>query len=257
MKKIALSLIAAFVCIVSANAQTIVKSYPVADFTSISANYIFAVEVTKGDIYTVTIEAPNSFFDLIKVKKHDTNLDFTLKTELPKRLRDLSEKITVRITMPSLEGVELAGASKLSGLGVFTTNGKKFKAELSGASKITDLCIEAPSVDIEADGASKVEMNVNTDKVKAEINGASKITLTGNAPTIDMELSGASAADTKNINCDVLEVEASGASRALVFVQNTLKVDLSGASKCEYIGPEEVNVRIDGISGASSLRRIK
>lgn len=257
MKKIALSLIAALVCLISANAQTVIKNYPVSDFTSISANYIFAIEVTKGDTYSVNIEAPNSFFELIKVKKHDTNLDFTLKTELPKRLRDLSEKITVKITMPSLEGVELAGASKLSGNGVFATNGKRFKAELSGASKITDLCIETPSVDIEVDGASKVEMNVNTDKVKAELNGASKMTLTGNAPIIDMELSGASAADAKNINCDVMEIEASGASRALVFVQNTLKVDLSGASKCEYLGPEEVNVRIDGISGASSLRRIR
>lgn len=256
MKRIALSIIAAFVCLVSANAQTIVRTYPIQDFKSISASYMFNIEVTKGNEYSVSIEAPNTLFDLIRVKKHEDNIDFSLKSELPKRLKDLADKIIVSITMPCLEEVDLSGACKLRGIGVFSTKGKEFSAELSGASRITDFCIEAPKVDIELNGASKAEINVDTKEVEADINGASRLTLTGNAPKMELDLSGASAADTKNINSDYISVEASGASRALVYVKDTLKVELSGASKCEYIGPEDVNLRVDSISGASTLKRV-
>lgn len=257
MKRITLSIIAAFICLISANAQTIVKNYQVKDFTSISASYMFSIEITKGDMYSVSIEAPNSFFDLIRVKRDEENLDFSLKSELPKRLKDLGDKIIVNITMPCLEEVELSGACRIKGTGVFSSNGKDFKAELSGASRITDLCIEAPKVDLEINGASKAELNVYAAEVEAELNGASKLALTGIAPKIEIDLSGASAADTKSIDCNYVSIDASGASRALVCVRNTLKVELSGASKCEYIGPEDVNLRIDNISGASTLKRIR
>ena len=256
MKKTVISIIAALVCLVSANAQTIVRNYQISDFRSISASYLFSIEITCGDRYSVSVEAPNSFFDLIRVKKHENNLDFSLKAELPRRLRDLTDKIIVNITMPHLDGIELSGACKVKGFGVFKSRGDEFKAELSGASRITDLCIEAPKVDVEIDGASRAEINVNTGEVEAELSGASKLTLSGYTPKIELDLSGASAADTKVIECNNVSVDASGASRALVNAQKILKVELSGASKCEYIGPEELNLRIDSISGASTLKRL-
>lgn len=257
MKKIALSFILAFACILSANAQTDTRNYSAKDFTTISASYVYSIEVTKGNGYNVSIEAPVSLFDLIKVKQNGNNLDFSLKKELPKKLRNLTESIKVTITMPCLEGVDLSGACKLACNGVFSSNGKMFKAELSGASRIKDLCIEAPKVNLEIDGASRAYIFVDTQDVKADIDGASKLEISGNAPVIKADVSGASALNAKNVNCTTMDLEADGASKALVCVQKTLKVDLSGAAKCEYIGPEDLNLRIDSISGASTLRRVK
>lgn len=257
MKKTFLSIIAVLLCIFSANAQTEKRNYSAKNFTGISASHIFSIEITKGNKYNVSIEAPASVFELIKIRQSGDKVDFSLKNELPRSLRDITESITVRITMPYLTEIELSGASKLSGNGVFSSKGKEIEIELSGASRIKDLCVEAPKVSIDASGASRAELFADTKEMEAEASGASKILVTGNVARMKAEISGASALDAKNINCNYMDLEADGASKAIVCVQETLKVDLSGAAKCEYIGPEDVNLRIDSISGASTLRRVR
>jgi len=257
MKKIALTIIAALSCILSANAQTVTKNYTVKNFTGITASHMFTIEVTKGNKYSMSIEAPENLFDEIRIRQHDKELDLSLKNDLPKKLRDVKESIYVKITMPNLDEVELSGAAKLIGIGVFTSTSGEFKAEVCGASRIKDLCIEATKVEIELSGASRADIFVDAREVDGEVCGASKLVLTGNAPKINIEASGASAINAKNINCKYMDLEADGASKAIVNVTETLKVDLSGAAKCEYIGPEDINLRVDNISGASTLKRVK
>ena len=54
-----------------------------------------------------------------------------------------------------------------------------------------------------------------------------------------------------------VDLEGSGASKLYVFVQKELKVDLSGASRCEYIGPDEIVLKSIDVTGASSLKKVQ
>lgn len=101
-------------------------------------------------------------------------------------------------------------------------------------------------------GASKADVkNVRADNFELDLNGASKVSLQGEAATFVADMSGASNLDAENFLTAKTVVEASGASKAAVFVTETLTADASGASKILYTGNPKT-VREDE-SGASRV----
>jgi hypothetical protein len=69
---------------------------------------------------------------------------------------------------------------------------------------------------------------------------------------LTVEMSGASQLEAEKLKSVNVSVDASGASRAHVFVSGELKADLSGASGVTYAGnPQNMEKRT---SGASSVR---
>ncbi len=257
MKRLALTLIAVIAAVSVSNAQNITKSYTVKEFSSISASHAFDVEVTRGDKYAVTLDIPQSYLDYLVIEKKEGTLVLGFKKTLPKKLSNLRETCKAYVTMPELRGIYLRGASKINVKDKMDITMGKMEIELSGASKINCLTVEAPEVDIEINGASKADITVTTSKVEADVSGASKLVMTGNTGELELEVSGASSVNAKNTKADEVDLECSGASKAVVYAENRLKVELSGASGCEYYAPEDIKLDIVGISGASSIHRAK
>ena len=257
MKKFLLSFMAILGIAICANAENVTKTYKVSGFQSISASHAFNIEVAKGSKYAVKIDIPESYMDYLVVEKRGTTLVIDLKSTLPKRIQNLRESCRAFITMPELNGIYLSGASKINVIDQFSIRMGKMEVELNGASNILNLNIEAPEIEIEVSGASRGEILAKAGKVEADVSGASKLNLTGKAGELDVEVSGASGVNAKNLEADTVELDCSGASKAVVYARKLLEVDLSGASRCEYYGPEDLRLKVEDISGASRLSRAR
>lgn len=113
--------------------------------------------------------------------------------------------------------------------------------------------ISAPDIEnLHISGASKVSVvNLDNESLDVDSSGASKISCSGKTNNLKIDMSGASQLDGEKLNAESVSVDASGASKATVSVKNSLKADLSGASKVVYFG-NPANFE-NKTSGASSI----
>lgn len=106
--------------------------------------------------------------------------------------------------------------------------------------------------DLDLSGASKVSIvNLDNDSLNVDTSGASKISCEGKTKNLTVDMSGASNFDSEKLTAESVSVDASGASKATVSVKDSLKADLSGASKVVYYG-NPTNFE-NKTSGASSI----
>ena len=124
------------------------------------------------------------------------------------------------IQVPELKSIDVTGASTVNTQGTLSCEYLEITA--SGASKI-DMRVEATAVNVDASGASKVELEGNTHRLKVSATGASKV-------------------DTKDMSADIVDAEASGASKIEVIATDSLRAEASSVSKIEYEGSPHVSV---------------
>lgn len=259
MKRIILSIVSLLAIISSAGAQEAMtkQQFSVWDFTSLSVSHAFDVQLVKGDICSVTLEYPADCAEYISVSQHKSTLFIGLKKKTPRKWLNGRHTYRATIVMPDVYNIYLSGASRLVSDDVFQMNMRPLEIELSGAAHLTALSVEGPSIEIKLSGASKADINVRSSEVEVDLSGASKLSLTGSTISLEIDSSGASSVNARNLNATVVDVDCSGASKSYVFVERELKVELSGASKCEYIAPEGVLLRSIYVSGASSLKKVR
>ena len=154
--------------------------------------------------------------------------------------------------------IELNGASKITTPSIAAS---KIDCEMSGASKLTST-LKASIVKTELSGASSIAGSINATKIDADLSGASTLSGTVNAENITVDLSGASKMDVKgttgNIDADVsgashlyiqdltisksLTGELSGASKARVHCNGSIKMEVSGTSELVYSGNPKTDI---------------
>jgi hypothetical protein len=106
--------------------------------------------------------------------------------------------------------------------------------------------------DLDLSGASKVSIvNLDNESLNVDTSGASKISCEGKTKNLTVDMSGASHLDGEKLSAESVSVDASGASKANISVKDSLKADLSGASKVVYYG-NPTNFE-NKTSGASSI----
>ena len=121
-----------------------------------------------------------------------------------------SEKVRVKITAPSLEKIKVAGA----------TGGR-----ISGMQK--------GSLEIDANGASSLEVSGHVDE-------------------LDLDISGAVNIDTRELHAGTTEVEISGAATVKLGPSRVLRGDVSGAANVTHPDIDDADV---DTSGAASVKK--
>ncbi len=185
------------------------KKFDLKGFRRIEAGGAFVITIRKGDTFEVIADTDeqNDLND-IDFEVHNNTLEIGHKDKFSFGRRN--ETVRINVTMPSLEGLDISGASTLKVIG--------FK------DKSKDL-------DIQLSGASKAAIDVEVRKIEFDASGASKADLRGSAEKINMDISGACHIDAKRMQINQARADASGAShisfgKVKVFDSNT-----SGASK--------------------------
>lgn len=224
-----LILLSTLIIAVAFNATAARQDRQVRNFNKIEVSGAFHVTLTQGAAEKLTIEADEDIMPKIITEVKGGTLIIRLENNA--HLRNSGE-LNIELTFINLDGIDLSGAVKLEG-----SNLMKFE-----------------KLEIEGSGASKTELNLSATMLECDLSGASEISLKGNAPVLEVELSGASNMDAETFMTRTCNLSCSGASKARVYVTETLKVEGSGATYVSYKG-NPASVESD-MSGASKLSKI-
>jgi hypothetical protein len=108
--------------------------------------------------------------------------------------------------------------------------------------------------ELEASGAARVELRgVAAESISLRLSGASNVSADGRCDGLELDLAGSSRADMPGLRCGRVRAVVSGASHALLRVEDELVANASGASVLEYFGDPRVT---STASGASTIRRV-
>jgi hypothetical protein len=195
-------------------------------FKRLDVSSAFVVDVTQSDTYSVVVTVDDNLVDHLDVSKRGDTLYVGMDNV------SLLGEATLRakITVPTLEGLQTSGASKV------TATGFRSSARF----------------DLDVSGASSFDGDIDSGDVHMRVSGASSVTLDGSGGNADIGVSGASRARLEGFALQDVDVEASGASSATVNVAGRLNAAASGASTILYVGNPQLG-RIEQ-SGASSVK---
>ena len=188
-------------------------------------------QIRTGSAFNVNVLQGNNFRIVATGDRVDVNdLDFytrngVLNGGYRNNSRNQRYNMKIDITVPSLTGVDFSGATSAE-VGKFDAN--TFNVVLSGASKLN--------------------LDVKTQKLNIDISGASQFSPFGNAQKVSGDLSGASQLNAFGLLSDEVNISVSGASNARIDVYKYLKVNASGASKVRYRGNPTTEINASGAS---------
>lgn len=299
MRKIFSTVMAAMAAAVltaaSAFAGTVTKDYDLKGFKAIDASNSFSVTVNKSDRYDVKVTVAEEYEDYLDIHVSAGRLCIAFRN-LPAMLKagNVAQNASVSVSMPTLEGVTLSGASKLSSDDRFDLGRGVFNVSVSGASHLENLDISASEARIYVSGAARctlsgdfVDMRLNIsgssraeidasaddvdaktsgasvlealgrfDEIRLTASGASNITMRGEAEEIRMNGSGSSSLSLADMKTESAEVSLSGAAVAKVNAYEEISVTLTGASRCSYIGHKGLEIHKRSVSRGSSLKEL-
>ena len=199
------------------------------DFDEVSVGGAMKVIIEYGEDFDINVIGDKKFMEGIQIEKHGDELIIEPKRGWFNQFRHNNGK--VEIVMPSLEAVEFSGAS----------NGK-----VKG--------FDEEEMEIEINGASEGDFDLNVGELELTVNGASNAKLKGSGDVLSVEVSGASSLKALEYEVSQVHLDASDASKASVFVTEELNVEVSGASKVKYKGEPKI---LSDESRFSSIKPIR
>jgi hypothetical protein len=229
----------------SQNLET--REFAYEDFNKVEVQSPFYIEISKSDVYLVSVTADDNLFDYVEVTKSGDTLRLRLKPFLS--FRNTTFRAT--ITMPDLQALEMSGASSGTMSGFQTTGAVDIN--VSAASKLDIISLQTSDVTMDISGASRVTGFIKTESADFKVSGASSLELNGSAEGARFEASGASSLRLQDFYVLHASVYLSGASNGNVEVNGNLDVKVSGASRLTFGGNPTLG-NID-VSGASTLKR--
>jgi len=193
------------------------KNYTVSAFKKLDINGAYTVNLTQGSNYALKIEADEEDFEYIEVSKNGDKLiiKFTENENIT-----INNEIEIWITSPILEEIEINGAVEL---------------ECKNTWNLT-------SINIEVNGASSMDWDINCQEFNMDLSGASKVEMSGNAQRANVSISGAGALDAKDFITKKFNIDLSGAGNAKVYANESLSANISGIGIVTYYGnPTQIN----------------
>ncbi len=183
-------------------------------FTSISTEGAFNVEVTCQKAVSLEVEGDDNILPLVSTEVSNNVL--YLKNI---KSYSVSEPITLKITVPSLDGLSVSGAGKIEISGM---NNDKFEIDSSGAPTIK-VSGNTKLVDIDTSGAAKIDTH--------RLHAARAIVDSKGVSQVDLDAS------------DQLDVKISGPSRVTYQGDPVVTKTVNGPGKLEKRASEGARLR--------------
>lgn len=217
----------------------------VPDFTKIEVQGGLAVDVKCGKKTEIAIDAEDNLISHIVTDVEGDKL--IVKTS---RSISATKDIKINISVENIDELKATGASRIKMDGF---KNESLNVDANGASKVK-LEGETEDLMIKATGASNIKLDdIKTEKIYVELTGASDLKATGTAEDINIKGTGASSIDMEDLKAQSVMLDLSGASNVKINVKETLKVKATGASSVRYSGsPEDIQ---SDLSGASKLEK--
>lgn len=183
-----------------------------------------------------------------------------------------NDKITVYITVPTVEGVAVSGSGDIIGQSTIRTN--DLDVNVSGSGSLT-LEVEADgAVDANVSGSGDMVLKGHFESFESDVSGSGKVVLTatidatadfgisgsgkieasGSADMVKTNISGSGKVLAANLETNRCDVRISGSGDVEINVKNELDANISGSGTVSYRGsPKRVNSHA---SGSGKVRKL-
>lgn len=190
--------------VVTGSGNVVTREFDLSGFDQVGISAAFRGTITQGDAYRVVVRVDENLEQYLQVAIDGDRLDIGFTPNVVVN-RGTTE---YEITMPALSGVVVSGAG-IADLAGFQSS-ERFSAEASGASRIEG-DVSSGDANLVASGASTIRLSGSGGKLQANASGASTIDVEQFMVTdANVEASGASRINVNASGS--LDAEASGAS---------------------------------------------
>lgn len=197
------------------------KEIQTGPFSDLDLSIAATVYVTQGPL-SVRVEATNEddFEALNKKAEGDTwHIRF-----LPNTWRQKG-KITIYISVPELEDVDVAGSGKVLGQSAF--HGEQFEFSVTGSGRI----------EMEIEDAREAD---------AEVTGSGSIVLSGRVDELEADVTGSGHVDAAGLEARIVDVEISGSGDVRVYGTEQIEASITGSGSVYYKGPARIHSQTTG-----------
>jgi hypothetical protein len=174
--------------------QRAARSYDFADFSRVDVRGQWQVALVQGDAWSIEVSYPVELEPYVSVNATGGELVIDLTGQPGPPWSDFGTRdelrLTARVVMPALRGVELAGPTKLELSGF---DGEELELDAAGAFKITAADCRYDALDFEAAGAGSADLSgLTATDAHVQIAGAQSTTLRMAGGRLSGEIVGAS-----------------------------------------------------------------
>jgi hypothetical protein len=188
-------------------------------FTKIQLKMDAKVIITKDSVQSVRIEAQP---DILQVLNTDVSGKW-LYIDVDGCIMDY-KPITIYISTPLLEAIEINGSGSVEGKGNFSTD----------------------KVELTINGSGTVTMGLNANEVNSAIRGSGSINLSGSARKFYVDIAGSGDVNAQEMPSEVCDVNVKGSGNCRIFAISKLKVDVAGSGNVYYKGKPDISTNIAG-----------
>jgi hypothetical protein len=208
------------------------ESRTVADFSALSANGPFDVQIAYGTSGDLQVEADENLLPYIETKVEDGKLTIRVKEHV--NIKSQS-RMVVYISMTEIKSLHESGSGNISGSGAFRNDGK---------------------TDIKVSGSGDIKLDFDSfDDLDLAVSGSGNVHLKGSkAGDVSAAISGSGNIDCMNVPCDNVKAKISGSGNIKIDARQSIDASISGSGNVYY--KEDVDNINSKVSGSGKVRKI-
>jgi len=224
MKKTIIPALLLIISVTALQAQTTyTETRNLSGFSKISFAVAGEVYIDLGQSYSVVLEGDKDYIKEIETRVDGTDLVF----KRDKWFDTGNRKVTVRITMPALEGISVSGSGKV----------------------IVNDPLRGDGLNVAISGSGKVLLgDVTVRNVECHISGSGSLNIAGTGAVDNLGISISGSGDYKGEATKVgtLKASISGSGNCDCYVTDLLKAAISGSGSIYYSGNPKIDAAISG-----------
>jgi len=159
--------------------------------------------------------------------------------------------IRIRITMPELDSLEVAGSGDVE-VGGWLAESLEVEVNGSGSVRFAELATEELSIEVAGSGDVRVPA-LDAADLQVEIRGSGNVTLAGAADRQEIEVMGSGDVDAAELEGARVEVDVMGSGDVTVWANGQLSVDIMGSGDVRYRGSPTIDVEEHGSGRVRAL----
>ncbi len=212
-------------CNVSVSGESKEEKRPVKDFTGVELAVPADVYITQGETYSFIIEGDDEFLEKIKTEVSGKTL--RIKTEGWFNFGWDNQKVIIKITMPEVERLSVAGSGDIKAVSPIKAENLVTSISGSGDISISELLVKDLTASISGSGDISLGGNGSAKMATVKVTGSGDVTLNG--------IAFANA-----------EVSISGSGDVYLVASETLNARVVGSGDIVYSGNPLVDAKVSG-----------
>ncbi len=141
-------------------------------------------------------------------------------------------KITIYISVPELEKVEITGSGKVIAKDAFSADALEFRLT----------------------GSGRIQFEVEQSRaLAAEVTGSGHIALAGTTERLEVHITGSGSVDATKLQSRIAEVEVAGSGNARIYALEEIEASVMGSGSVRYAGPARIHSQTIGSGRVSPL----